>query len=276
MLIFAHSFEDKKGSRRNTKRRRNRFNLRPNERVMRTIIPNRKISKVYGKVVSGIARYNKRIVLERFDEVTVEAFSQSLEALYETMPWFDNVENIVQTATDATNKDHQEKFYKAANEAIGFNLSKFISEQGLEEVMQISIDESVAGYQDLEGESQRSIASKVNRALIERKEDLVDLRNEVRKILRLDISKSLDRVDSQATFIARDQTQRLFNTLNRERQVRVGIKRYVWITSKDERVRATHRAKDGKKYEWVDPPKDTGHPGHDYNCRCTAAAVLEL
>lgn len=44
---------------------------------------------------------------------------------------------------------------------------------------------------------------------------------------------------------------------------------YVWRTEQDEKVRLTHRANDGHLFRWDDPPV-TGHPGDDYNCRCTA------
>ena len=44
---------------------------------------------------------------------------------------------------------------------------------------------------------------------------------------------------------------------------------YVWRTHQDERVRTSHRINDGSIFSWSDPPP-TGHPGEDYNCRCTA------
>jgi hypothetical protein len=44
---------------------------------------------------------------------------------------------------------------------------------------------------------------------------------------------------------------------------------YVWRTQGDARVRASHRANDGKIFAWDDPPP-TGHPGEDYGCRCRA------
>ncbi len=44
---------------------------------------------------------------------------------------------------------------------------------------------------------------------------------------------------------------------------------YVWRTRGDGKVRATHAANNGRIFSWDNPPP-TGHPGEDYNCRCTA------
>lgn len=81
---------------------------------------------------------------------------------------------------------------------------------------------------------------------------------------------------ARAELIARDQTSKLNGQLTRERQTAAGISSYVWETSRDERVRETHRSNAGKTFEWDKPPIDTGHPGEDYQCRCTARAILPL
>ncbi len=79
----------------------------------------------------------------------------------------------------------------------------------------------------------------------------------------------------RAKTIARDQTGKLHSQLTSVRMQRNGIKRYQWSTSNDERVRLSHRAKDGNIYSFDDPPSDTGNPGEDYNCRCVAIPVLD-
>ena len=44
---------------------------------------------------------------------------------------------------------------------------------------------------------------------------------------------------------------------------------YVWRTVGDDKVRSSHAANDGKIFKWDNPP-ETGHPGEDHGCRCTA------
>ena len=43
---------------------------------------------------------------------------------------------------------------------------------------------------------------------------------------------------------------------------------YIWRTRGDGRVRASHAANNGRIFSWDNPPP-MGHPGEDYNCRCT-------
>lgn len=80
--------------------------------------------------------------------------------------------------------------------------------------------------------------------------------------------------ESRARLIARDQVSKYNGDLERVRQQRVGIKTYIWRTSKDERVRDTHKALEGKSFSWDKPP-DVGHPGEDYQCRCTAEPDID-
>lgn len=91
----------------------------------------------------------------------------------------------------------------------------------------------------------------------------------------------------RAQLIARDQTLKLAGQLAEERQTQVGIRRYVWTTSGDERVRDDHAELDGTVQEWDDPPITNAsevrrgrpprreHPGGDYQCRCTAEPILD-
>lgn len=90
-----------------------------------------------------------------------------------------------------------------------------------------------------------------------------------------DIAKTFGIDQRRARTIARDQTSKLNASLTRLRQMEIGVEEYIWETSNDERVRATHRANAGKKFRWDTPPPITGHPQHDINCRCVASPVLD-
>ena len=93
------------------------------------------------------------------------------------------------------------------------------------------------------------------------------------------ISKEIQRISgatkSRAIFIARDQSAKLNGTLEELEQKELGIKKYRWHSSGDGRVRESHQAKDGEIFSWSKPPKDTGNPGQDYNCRCIAIPLFE-
>lgn len=81
--------------------------------------------------------------------------------------------------------------------------------------------------------------------------------------------------EKRAIFIARDQSSKLNAALTQARHEDVGITKYTWSTSGDERVRESHAEKDGQVFEYANPPADTGHPGHDFNCRCVQIPYLD-
>ena len=79
----------------------------------------------------------------------------------------------------------------------------------------------------------------------------------------------------RAKLIARDQIAEWNGQLNKIRQEQVGIEKYVWSSSLDERVRPLHQQYEGQTFFWNDPPED-GPPGTAINCRCVARAVIEF
>lgn len=81
--------------------------------------------------------------------------------------------------------------------------------------------------------------------------------------------------EKRAAFIARDQSSKLNSALTQARHEDLGVKKYMWSTAGDERVRDSHAEKDGQIFEYANPPADTGHPGHDVNCRCVQIAVFD-
>lgn len=94
------------------------------------------------------------------------------------------------------------------------------------------------------------------------------------------IARQTDVTEGRAAFIARDQILTLNGQLTRLRQESAGIKRYIWRTSRDARVRPAHEALEGTVQLWADPPimsddGRTGHPGDDYLCRCTAEPIID-
>ena len=81
-----------------------------------------------------------------------------------------------------------------------------------------------------------------------------------------------------ARLIARDQTAKLNGQIQRHQQIDAGITEYIWCTCGDERVRESHRALNGKKFSWDNPPLNSDgracHPGEDYQCRCIGRPVF--
>lgn len=99
-----------------------------------------------------------------------------------------------------------------------------------------------------------------------------------------DLARILHRAEGiekrHAMLLARDQTGKLNGEVHRRGMQAVGVNRYRWQTSGDERVRNRHAELDGQVFDWdSDGPivdlrtNRRGHPGHDIQCRCVAIPV---
>lgn len=92
--------------------------------------------------------------------------------------------------------------------------------------------------------------------------------------LAAELQERTDVSESRAELIARDQTLKTLGALNEARQTKAGVTSYVWSTSLDGAVRPEHAALEGQTFFWDDPP-EPGHPGEDYQCRCSAIPVID-
>lgn len=85
----------------------------------------------------------------------------------------------------------------------------------------------------------------------------------------------------KARFLARQESSLLMSKFRETRYKDLGIHKYRWSTSHDERVREDHRHLNGRMFSWDSPPvtnRETGarnHPGQDFGCRCVAIGLVE-
>lgn len=89
---------------------------------------------------------------------------------------------------------------------------------------------------------------------------------------------------AHARLISRTETAKAMSALTQARAEYTGHDWYIWHTSKDQRVRDSHRNMDGVLCRFSDPPapeeligeKSAGYygPGNIYNCRCYAEPVI--
>lgn len=98
---------------------------------------------------------------------------------------------------------------------------------------------------------------------------------ELSKYLSDEIQKLAGTTVSRATLIGVDQVGKLNGQMTQYRQQYAGIDRYEWETAHDSRVRPAHRARQGKIYNWDEPPAD-GNPGMPIRCRCVALPVFNM
>ncbi|PRD41367.1 phage head morphogenesis protein [Phyllobacterium phragmitis] len=76
--------------------------------------------------------------------------------------------------------------------------------------------------------------------------------------------------------IASDQTQKLSASLDRQRQLQVGMKKFEWRHSGKVHFRQEHKARNGKVFDWSSDVGRTDPPGFAPFCGCKAKGILDL
>lgn len=105
--------------------------------------------------------------------------------------------------------------------------------------------------------------------------------------LQKTLSKELKVTERKASFLARQEISLLVSKYKEENYKRVGVSKYVWDTSGNNRVRPDHQILDNNVYRWDSPPLSNqsevnaggspryNHPGEDFNCYCVARPIVE-
>lgn len=142
----------------------------------------------------------------------------------------------------------------------------FTGEPNLQELMNLWVDDNVNLITSVETQ----FFDKVKQIILEAIQNGMLTKN-----LANSIKMITGTTEKRAILIAVDQIGKLNGQITRMRQVKAGIKEYIWRTAGDSRVRPMHKARNGKKYRWDKPPID-GHPGMAIRCRCVAIPVIDL
>lgn len=201
-----------------------------------------------------------------FQAISAKALMKVLEK-YEKSDRTSQVENIANgfvSRGDAQN--HAEVSTNLKNQT-GIDLSAYLrnSPNVVERVNELTVS-NIQLIKSIRTQYLDKVQNAVTQAMVQ---------GTLNKDLAEQLKKLGEDVESRAMLIARDQSSKLNAALTRARHEEVGIKKYMWSTSGDERVRASHAEKDGQIFEYTNPPSDTGHPGHDVNCRCVQIPVFD-
>lgn len=92
------------------------------------------------------------------------------------------------------------------------------------------------------------------------------------------VQERLGVAESRAKLIARDQIGSMNGRIAERRQRELGVSRFIWSTSMDERVRELHRDREGEEFTWdhdFNESPDDGPPGRPIQCRCIADPVID-
>ena len=176
-------------------------------------------------------------------------------------------QRLAEAATRRSLEAADDRLKASVQASAGIDISGFLSRQGpIQSVVEAATKANVA------------LIKSIPEQHFDKLQDAL-LKNMERGMRFEDLAKEIERIgdvtESRAKLIARDQTSKMNGAMTQIRQMSLGIERYVWQTSGDERVRDAHADLDGREFRWSDPPAE-GHPGEAVNCRCVAIPVFDL
>lgn len=126
------------------------------------------------------------------------------------------------------------------------------------------------------GEQKEKVLNILDNALEKRKTDLDEFRSSFLFDTKDKEEKFRHKYPEPKYAFTASMSRTDINNLNRDlaaiKATKLGIKRFTWSTSNDERVRESHKALDTKEFEYSNMPKEY----NDYNCRCVQIPIIEF
>ena len=174
--------------------------------------------------------------------------------------------DIARAALDNLRRNHKARMVKSFQSALGVDVGPLLNDIALRPMMNQALMNNVSLI--------KSISKELNNQVVSVIEDIFNTKGFDQEALIKGIQGRFKVANSRAKLIARDQTNKIIGDLNKARQGEIGITKYRWQTMEDERVRTTHEANNDQVFLWSSPPPETGHPGHDINCRCLAIPII--
>lgn len=236
-------------------------------------------NELYSIVMEGVRLWSKRIyelLIPEYskpaplvDGLTVDADGAQLQWIIDQIDREVNDRVFYQTEklgrwVTKVGTSHTSKTISSVKSATGVEVKDFMTLRDIRPILDNSIRANVDLIKGLDADTKRRVEGVIFDGIARR-------RNQ--KYITKQLSLVMGISQRHARIIARDQTHKLNSLLTQLRNEQLGIEAYLWKTMMDDRVRRTHRAREGKLFKWDKPPED-GHAGYAINCRCHAMAVL--
>jgi SPP1 gp7 family putative phage head morphogenesis protein len=176
------------------------------------------------------------------------------------------IERVLRKYAARTGTHQKAQLLRQVKEAIGIPLDRVL-DQGLQKVTDEFVADNVALITTIPEEYFSDVEQTV----------LAGMKSGARAAdLAADVQDRFGVAKSRAYLIARDQIGKFNHKLDQVRQTNVGVKRAIYHTVEDERVRDSHAAHDGEEFSWDDPPEgDDGPALEDIQCRCWTEPILD-
>ena len=197
---------------------------------------------------------------------TIEGALESTSAT----AWADNIESLVQQSArlNAGQKTELSDFLIAEEP----DIPKSVRRSWIREQLALISGKPIAPVrvagrliETISGRSMKRLNSIVTKGILKG--------TRVETIMR-DLAELPGITSRHAENLARDQVVKQNGRMTRIRHEGIGVTHYTWQNVGDQRVRKTHRARQGKRYSYAKGPPGGLNPGLEPLCRCWASPDL--
>lgn len=185
--------------------------------------------------------------------------------------WSDKrLHTIVERVMLSLNKNNQLDFYGKVSKIQGISVERLIQEEGLKENTNALILETELWARRLRDSSLQNYTANSLRVMSQG----ASLDDTI-----LEYKQEVGKSRSNAKMNARSQVANFNGMSNKIRYQNLGITEAIWRTSGNEKVRKSHKDRDGKRYSlekglYSSIDQKWLLPGVDYNCVCTGDPII--
>ena len=262
-----------KALKRNRKKTKGTLNIEPPIAI--EVSYYKDLLKILAVTQAAAVKFIAKMLRERKDIIKDSAEEElSKEAAAEVAKMIAQFQGLQETVAlevalkmaKRTNGFHKVEFRRVISKHLGVDIGSIMTEEGVKGVVMKSVQSNVGLIKSIPKEHLNRVQNILTQGIKTGKKDFSVVK---------ELQEAFDISKRRARVIARDQVSKLTNTLSSTRQQDIGVTKYVWRTSKDERVRPSHAKQEGKSYAWQGDPKPaTGPPGEDVQCRCSSEPDL--
>ena len=203
------------------------------------------------------------ITADRAGDVEVEIEAVDGEAVRSVFTF----RGLFQAWADALQRWHLGRIVSALRYSTNVDLSTQLHSADVAETIEDSLARNVALVRDISDQARGRLSDIVFRGL--------QNRTSVKDVAK-EITTALGFSRDRALRVAADQTQKLSASLDRDRQLQLGMTKFEWVHSGKKHYRPEHLARNGKVFAWSGEVARNDPPGFAPFCGCKAKGVLEL
>lgn len=223
---------------------------------------NERIKPAYGRALAE-QRGSDALTLDRAGDVEVEIEAVNNEAVRSVFTF----RGLFQAWAESVQVWHMRRFISSLVYSTNVDLTTQMYAGDVEETMEDVLARNMALIRNVSDQTRGRISDIVFRGL--------QNRTPVREVAR-EIAKATGMARRRALNIAMDQTQKLSSSLDRQRQLQVGMTSFEWRHSGKVHYRPEHLARNGKVFNWNSGVGRNDPPGQAPFCGCKAKGILRI